>query len=59
MPYASNSKQNTRAIVLLKQYFDFTFELADKIYALKRVEVVYGSKKFTIALSKLRVQIGV
>ena len=48
MPYPSISKQNTRAIVLLTQYFDFIFELADKIYALKRVEVVYGSKKFTI-----------
>jgi ABC-type branched-subunit amino acid transport system ATPase component len=48
MPYPSISKQNTRAIVLLTQFFDFTFELADKIYALKRVEVVYGSKRFTI-----------
>ena len=45
--------------ILLKQYFDFTFELEDKIYALKRVEVVYGSKEFTIDLSKPRVQIGV
>ena len=48
MPYLSISKQNTMAIVLLTQYFDFIFELADKIYALKRGEVVYGSKKFTI-----------
>ena len=48
-----------RGNILLKQYFDFTFELEDKIYAFKRVEVVYGSKKFTIGLSKLRVQIGV
>ena len=47
-PYPSIGKQNTRAIVLLTQYFDFIFELADKIYALKRGEVVYGSKKFTI-----------
>ena len=48
MPYLSISKQNTMAIVLLTQYFDFIFELADKIYALKRGEVVCGSKKFTI-----------
>ena len=30
-----------------KKYFDFDFELGDKIYALKGGEVVYGSKKFT------------
>ena len=48
MPYPSTIKQNTRAIVLLTQYLDFIFELADKIFALKRGEVVYGSKKFTI-----------
>ena len=40
MPYPNIGKRNTRAIVLLTQYFDFTFELADKIYALKRGEVV-------------------
>ena len=59
MPYPSIGKRNNRAIVLLTQYFDFIFELADKIYALKRGEVVYGSKKFTIDKSKLGVQIGV
>ena len=48
MPYPSIGKRNNRAIVLLTQYFDFIFELADKIYALKRGELVYGSKKFTI-----------
>ena len=48
MPYPSTIRQNTRAIVLLTQYFDFIFELADRIYALKRGEVVYGSEKFTI-----------
>ena len=31
-----------------KKYFDFDFELGDKIYALKGGEVVYESKKFTI-----------
>ena len=59
MPYPSISKQNTRAIVLLTQYFDFIFELPDKVYALKRGEVVCGSKKFTIDYSKLGVQVGV
>ena len=48
MSYPSGGKQNTRAIILFTQYFDLIFELADKIYALKRGEVVYGSKKFTI-----------
>ena len=53
------SNQNTRAIVLVKQYFDFTFELADKIYKLKRGKVVCESKKFTIVWSKLQAQVGV
>ena len=51
--------QKTMAIVLVEQYFDFAFGLADQIYASKRGEVVYESKKSTIDKSKLRTSVGV
>jgi urea transport system ATP-binding protein len=51
--------QKTMAIVLVEQYFDFAFGLADQIYAVKRGEVVYESKKSTIDKSKLRTSVGV
>ena len=51
--------QKTMAIVLVEQYFDFAFGLADQIYAVKRGEVVYESKKSTIDKSKLRMSVGV
>ena len=51
--------QKTIAIVLVEQYFDFAFGLADQIYAVKRGEVVYESKKSTIDKSKLRTSVGV
>ena len=47
------------AIVLVEQYFDFAFGLADQIYASKCGEVVYESKKSTIGKSKLRTSVGV
>ena len=47
------------AIVLVEQYFDFAFGLADRIYAVKRGKVVYESKKSTIDKSKLRTSLGV
>jgi len=53
------SNQKTMAIVLVEQYFDFAFGLADQIYAVKRGEVVYESKKSTIDKSKLRTSVGV
>ena len=51
--------QKTMAIVLVEEYFDFAFGLADQIYAVKRGEVVYESKKSTIDNSKLRKLVGV
>jgi len=51
--------QKTMAIVLVEQYFDFAFGLADQIYAVKRGKVVYESKKSTIDKSKLRTSVGV
>ena len=51
--------QKTMAIVLVEQYFDFAFGLADQIYAVKRGQVVYESKKSTIDKSKLRTSVGV
>ena len=47
------------AIVLVEQYFDFAFGLADHIYAVTRGKVVYESKKFNIDKSKLRASVGV
>ena len=43
MPYPSIGKQNTRAIVLLTQYFDFIFELADKITEITGKKLEYVS----------------
>lgn len=37
--------QRTMAIILVKQYFEFAFELADYIYAMSRCEVAYEGKK--------------
>ena len=51
--------QKTMAIVLVEQYFDFAFGLADQIYAVKRGEVVYESRKSSIDKSKLRASVGV
>ena len=51
--------QKTMAIVLVEQYFDFAFGLADHIYAVTRGKVVYESKKFNIDKSKLRASVGV
>ncbi len=51
--------QKTMAIVLVEQYFDFAFGLADQIYAVKRGEVVYESRKSSIDKSKLRTSVGV
>lgn len=47
------------AIVLVKQYFSFTFEPADKIYTMKLGEVVYESKNSSIEKLKLHMPVGV
>ena len=36
------------AIVLVEQYFDFAFDLADQISVLKRGEVVFSDRKSSI-----------
>ena len=51
--------QRQMAIVLVEQYFDFAFELADQIYAMVRGEVVYEGRKSEINKSKLRESVGV
>lgn len=52
-------EQKTMAIILVEQYFDFAFGLADHIYAMTRGKVVYESKKSNIDKSKLRASVGV
>ena len=47
------------AIVLVEQYFDFAFGLADRIFAVKLGEVVYESKNSSIEKLKLHMPVGV
>ena len=47
------------AIVLVEQYFDFAFGLADQIYAMTRGEIVYEGRKSKISKAKLRNSVGV
>ena len=47
------------AIVLVEQYFDFAFGLADQIYAMTRGEIVYEGRKSKINKAKLRNSVGV
>ena len=47
------------AIILVEQYFDFAFGLADQIYAMMRGEIVYESRKSKISKTKLRKSVGV
>jgi urea transport system ATP-binding protein len=51
--------QQTMAIILVEQYFDFAFELADQIYAMTRGQIVYESLKSDINKAKLRKSVGV
>ena len=51
--------QQTMAIVLVEQYFDFAFGLADQIYAMMRGEIVYEGQKTKISKAKLRKSVGV
>ncbi len=46
--------QKNMAIILVEQYFDFTFSRADHIFAITRGEVVYEGKKNIIDKVKLR-----
>ena len=51
--------QQTMAIVLVEQYFDFAFGLADHIFAMVRGEVVYESPTASIDKVRLRQSVGV
>ena len=51
--------QQQMAIVLVEQYFDFAFGLADQIYAMTRGEIVYEGRKSKISKAKLRNSVGV
>ena len=51
--------QQDMAIILVEQYFDFAFGLADQIYAMMRGEIVYESRKSKISKIKLRKSVGV
>ena len=47
------------AIVLVEQYFDLAFGLADHIFAMMRGEVVYESPTASIDKVRLRQSVGV
>ena len=51
--------QQEMAIILVEQYFDFAFGLADQIYAMMRGEIVYQGRKSEISKPKLRKSVGV
>ena len=51
--------QQKMAIILVEQYFDFAFSLADQIYAMTRGEIVYEGRKSKISKAKLRNAVGV
>ena len=51
--------QKAMAIVLVEQYFDFAFGLADQIFAMTRGEIVYESRTATIDKARLRQSVGV
>ena len=51
--------QQEMAIILVEQYFDFAFGLADQVYAMMRGEIVYEGRKSKISKAKLRKSVGV
>ena len=46
--------QGDMAIILVEQYFDFAFDLADRFYAMKRGEVILSGPKQDVSKEKLR-----
>jgi urea transport system ATP-binding protein len=46
--------QGDMAIILVEQYFDFAFDLADQFYAMKRGEVILSGPKQDVSKEKLR-----
>ena len=51
--------QQTMAIALIEQYFDFAFGLADQFFAMMRGEAVYESPTASIDKVRLRQSVGV
>ena len=51
--------QQTMAIVLVEQYFDFAFGLADQIFGMMRGQIVYERPTATIDKACLRQSVGV
>ena len=52
-------EQQSMAIILVEQYFDFAFGLADQIFAMTRGEVVYASRTADVDKARLRQSVGV
>jgi len=51
--------EGTMAIVLVEQYFDFAYELADQFYVLKRGAVALSGRKTDLEKSELRACVSV
>ena len=56
---AGEREQQSMAIILVEQYFDFAFGLADQIFAMTRGEVVYASRIADVDKARLRQSVGV
>ena len=52
-------EQQSMAIILVEQYFDFAFGLADQIFATTRGEIVYASLTADVDKARLRQSVGV
>ncbi len=52
-------QQKQMSIILVEQYFDFAFGLADHIYAMTRGEIVFDCRKAKTDKIKLRESVGV
>ena len=52
-------EQQSMAIILVEQYFDFAFGLADQIFAMTRGEIVYASRTTDVDKARLRQSVGV
>ena len=46
--------QNSMAILLVEQFFEFAFKMADYFYVMKRGQIVFEEAKATINKAKIR-----
>ena len=51
--------EGTMAIILVEQYFDFAYDLADQFYVLKRGAVALSGRKTDLEKSELRACVSV